>query len=271
MEVTGRAFEDMQEQNKRLIDQLKEKDNANFKLMAERIKANQIQRLLQEEKEVLAEQVMTLQQQVTSQVQVVRRLEDKEMHLMNSYHSIEKEAQLRTQMAETLKKKVCKIIIDNSFTRKKKKRESLRGKTDVFAAMSFTGNRKHTNCFRARFAAGKVVSKLWWRQESSAWKGWRAAGGRISSQTQRGTVLFSGSLFIWSWYRYFVFWFMEMNLLIGWNGPLETKTGATKAEQCYRSGWRSFERRNTHVQGKCWCNHTYFVRYFHFLCGIFGY
>ena len=107
MEVTGRAFEDMQEQNKRLIDQLKEKDNANFKLMAERIKANQIQRLLQEEKEVLAEQVMTLQQQVTSQVQVVRRLEDKEMHLMNSYHTIEKEAQLRTQMAETLKKKVC--------------------------------------------------------------------------------------------------------------------------------------------------------------------
>ena len=55
--MTGRAFEDLQEQNKRLIDQLKEKDNANFKLMAERIKANQIQRLLQEEKEVLGEQV----------------------------------------------------------------------------------------------------------------------------------------------------------------------------------------------------------------------
>ncbi|XP_075240569.1 E3 ubiquitin-protein ligase BRE1B-like isoform X2 [Convolutriloba macropyga] len=100
MEVTGRAFEDLQEQNKRLIDQLKEKDNANFKLMAERIKANQIQRLLQEEKEVLGEQ-----QQVTSQVQVVRRLEDKELHLMNSYHAIEKEAHLRTQMSETLKKK----------------------------------------------------------------------------------------------------------------------------------------------------------------------
>ena len=106
MDVTGKAFEDMQEQNKRLIDQLKEKDNANFKLMAERIKANQIQRLLQEEKEVLAEQVLTLQQQVTSQVQVVRRLEDKELHLMNSYHAIEKEAHLRMQMADTLKKKV---------------------------------------------------------------------------------------------------------------------------------------------------------------------
>ena len=35
MEVTGQAFEDMQEQNMRLLQQLKEKDDANFKLMSE--------------------------------------------------------------------------------------------------------------------------------------------------------------------------------------------------------------------------------------------
>lgn len=35
MEVTGQAFEDMQEQNTRLLQQLREKDEANFKLMAE--------------------------------------------------------------------------------------------------------------------------------------------------------------------------------------------------------------------------------------------
>lgn len=35
MEVTGQAFEDMQEQNSRLLQQLKEKDDANFKLMSE--------------------------------------------------------------------------------------------------------------------------------------------------------------------------------------------------------------------------------------------
>jgi hypothetical protein len=35
MEVTGQAFEDMQEQNLRLMQQLKEKDDANFKLMSE--------------------------------------------------------------------------------------------------------------------------------------------------------------------------------------------------------------------------------------------
>jgi E3 ubiquitin-protein ligase BRE1 len=35
MEVTGQAFEEMQEQNTRLLQQLKEKDDANLKLMAE--------------------------------------------------------------------------------------------------------------------------------------------------------------------------------------------------------------------------------------------
>ena len=35
MEVTGQAFEDMQEQNIRLLLQLREKDDANFKLMSE--------------------------------------------------------------------------------------------------------------------------------------------------------------------------------------------------------------------------------------------
>lgn len=35
MESTGQAFEEMQEQNVRLVQQLKEKDDANFKLMSE--------------------------------------------------------------------------------------------------------------------------------------------------------------------------------------------------------------------------------------------
>lgn len=35
MEMTGQAFEDMQEQNARLLEQIKEKDDMNFKLMTE--------------------------------------------------------------------------------------------------------------------------------------------------------------------------------------------------------------------------------------------
>lgn len=65
MDVTGQAFEDMQEQNSRLLQQLREKDDANFKLMSERIKSNQIYKLLKEEKEELADQVLTFKTQVT--------------------------------------------------------------------------------------------------------------------------------------------------------------------------------------------------------------
>lgn len=69
MDVTGQAFEDMQEQNSRLLQQLREKDDANFKLMSERIKSNQIYKLLKEEKEELAEQVLTFKTQVGHHVQ----------------------------------------------------------------------------------------------------------------------------------------------------------------------------------------------------------
>lgn len=65
MEMTGSAFENMQEMNLRLVQQLREKDDANFKLMSERIKSQQIQKLLKEEKESLTEQVISLQAQVS--------------------------------------------------------------------------------------------------------------------------------------------------------------------------------------------------------------
>lgn len=105
MEVTGQAFEDMQEQNLRLIQQLREKDDANFKLMSERIKSNQIHKMLQEEKSTLAEQVATLQAQVESQNQVVRKLEEKERLLQNSLATLEKELSLRQQAAEMHRRK----------------------------------------------------------------------------------------------------------------------------------------------------------------------
>lgn len=69
MDVTGQAFEDMQEQNSRLLQQLREKDDANFKLMSERIKSNQIYKLLKEEKEELADQVLTFKTQVVQHLQ----------------------------------------------------------------------------------------------------------------------------------------------------------------------------------------------------------
>ena len=71
--------------------QLREKDDANFKLMSERIKSNQIHKLLKEEKEELADQVLTLKTQVDAQLQVVRKLEEKEHLLQSNIGTGEKE------------------------------------------------------------------------------------------------------------------------------------------------------------------------------------
>ncbi|XP_018092201.1 E3 ubiquitin-protein ligase BRE1B isoform X2 [Xenopus laevis] len=105
MDVTGQAFEDMQEQNIRLMQQLREKDDANFKLMSERIKSNQIHKLLREEKEELAEQVQGLKTQVDAQLSQVQKLEERERLLHTSMTSIEKEVTLRTQSLELNKRK----------------------------------------------------------------------------------------------------------------------------------------------------------------------
>ncbi|XP_055862166.1 E3 ubiquitin-protein ligase Bre1-like [Biomphalaria glabrata] len=105
LDVTGQAFEDMQEQNTRLLQQLREKDDANFKLMSERIKSNQIQKLLREEKDVLTEQVATLQTQVEAQNLVVRSLEEKERLLQNSLAAVEKEQAITQQAMEMHKRK----------------------------------------------------------------------------------------------------------------------------------------------------------------------
>ncbi|CAH1969517.1 unnamed protein product [Acanthoscelides obtectus] len=105
MEVTGQAFEDMQEQNSRLIQQLREKDDANFKLMSERIKSNQLHKLAREEKDVLKEQVSTLTTQVDAANLVVRKLEEKERILQNTLATVEKELALRQQAMEMHKRK----------------------------------------------------------------------------------------------------------------------------------------------------------------------
>uniref|UniRef100_A0A8C7N8I1 E3 ubiquitin protein ligase n=1 Tax=Oncorhynchus kisutch TaxID=8019 RepID=A0A8C7N8I1_ONCKI len=106
MDVTGQAFEDMQEQNIRLMQQLREKDDANFKLMSERIKSNQIHKLLKEEKEELADQLLTLKTQVDAQLQVVRKLEEKERLLQGTISTAERELALRTQALDMNKRKV---------------------------------------------------------------------------------------------------------------------------------------------------------------------
>lgn len=105
MEVTGEAFDNLQEDYRRLIDQLREKDDANFKLMSERIKSNQIQRAAREERDTLTQQGNTLMTQVEAQNLVVRKLEEKERLLQSNLVAMEKELSLRQTTMEMHKRK----------------------------------------------------------------------------------------------------------------------------------------------------------------------
>jgi len=152
MEVTGQAFEDMQEQNIRLIQQLKEKDDANFKLMSERIKSSQMVKLLREEKDVLSEQVGTLQAQVEAQNQVVRKLEEKERILQNNLATVEKELILRQQGMELHKRKAVesaqtaadlKLHLDKYHSQLKEAQNIVTEKTGSLQQETFKHKRMH--------------------------------------------------------------------------------------------------------------------------------
>merc|ERR1712106_190538 len=150
MEVTGQAFEDMQDQNSRLIQQLREKDDANFKLMSERIKSNQIARLAREEKEMYIQQVATLTTQVEAQNQVVRKLEEKERLLQNNLATVEKELALRQQAMEMHKRKAIesaqsaadlKLHLEKYHSQIKEVQETVAEKTSALEAEAFKTKR----------------------------------------------------------------------------------------------------------------------------------
>uniref|UniRef100_A0A0K2V376 E3 ubiquitin protein ligase n=1 Tax=Lepeophtheirus salmonis TaxID=72036 RepID=A0A0K2V376_LEPSM len=152
MEVTGQAFEDMQEQNSRLIQQLREKDDANFKLMSERIKANQIQRLAREERDMLTQQVNTLTTQVEAQNQVVRKLEEKERLLQNNLVAVEKELVMRQQAMEMHKRKAIesaqsaadlKLHLEKYHSQIKEVQQTVAEKTSALEAEAFKTKRLH--------------------------------------------------------------------------------------------------------------------------------
>ncbi|CAG9783951.1 unnamed protein product [Diatraea saccharalis] len=152
MEVTGQAFEDMQEQNSRLIQQLREKDDANFKLMSERIKANSLHKLLREEKQLLQEQVVTRDQQIESMGGVARRLEEKERLLQATLSAVEKELLLRQQAMEMHKRKAIesaqsaadlKLHLEKYHAQMKEAQQVVAEKTSALEAEAYKTKRLH--------------------------------------------------------------------------------------------------------------------------------
>ncbi|XP_055963738.1 E3 ubiquitin-protein ligase BRE1B-like [Sorex fumeus] len=110
IELTGQAFEEMQEQNGRLKQQLQEKDEANFKLLSERGKINDTYKLLCEEKNELGEQVLSLKSQVHAQLLTMQTLEHNEWILQGCLGNVERELMLCNQALEQTKMKALETM-----------------------------------------------------------------------------------------------------------------------------------------------------------------
>lgn len=105
MESTGEAYEEVQEQNTRLIQQLREKDDTNFQLMGERVKTKQKLDLMSQENQLLAGQVTNLKGRIEAQNKVVKILEEQEKHLHSAMSIAEKENIARDQALQLHKRK----------------------------------------------------------------------------------------------------------------------------------------------------------------------
>jgi len=123
LELVGNAYEELQEQNMRLLQQLKEKDDANFKLMSERIKADELLKLLREEKELLGEHTQALKNQRDSQSLLLKKVEERERHMQGGMTGLEKDIVLKQQAIDLHKKEATKHAL--SFTELKSVHEVL--------------------------------------------------------------------------------------------------------------------------------------------------
>lgn len=166
MDLTGSAYEDMLEANLRLTQQLKEKDEANFKLMSERIKSQQIQKLLKEEKESLTEQILSLQSHIEAQNQVVRKLEEKERLLQNHLSTTEKELAIRQKALEQHKRSAIeaaqsaadlKLHLDKYLTQLKEAQSLVAEKSSVHQQEAFKTKRLNEEliCWRRKYERAK--------------------------------------------------------------------------------------------------------------------
>lgn len=150
MEITGQAFEDMQEQNIRLMQQLREKDDANFKLVSERIKLENVQKILKEEKDACLAQVTTLQEQHESHLMVSKKLEEQIQQLSQKIILLEKELVQLHQACDNYKRHAIdnvqliqelKLSSQKYLCQLKEAQSQIGEKSELVAAQTFTNKR----------------------------------------------------------------------------------------------------------------------------------
>jgi len=128
-ESVGNAYDDMFEQNARLMQQLKEKDDANFKLMAEKINSKQVQANLKKEAETLEELNKVVNLQLNQKEELIKSLEEKEKGFFTQTTHYIKQQQILNQISELNQKKAKECA--QELEDKKRELESCKQKVEV--------------------------------------------------------------------------------------------------------------------------------------------
>jgi E3 ubiquitin-protein ligase BRE1 len=123
IELIAKEFESMQEQNARLVLQLSEKDDANTKLMSERIKSEQQQHLLREEGKTLAAQLKVAGEVAAAQKDLL----------------LKEEAKVRSLEEQLLKANEQLALLNSTIElHKRTARDSAQQMIDLRAKLEFT-------------------------------------------------------------------------------------------------------------------------------------
>lgn len=104
IEAIGKAFEESQEQNTRLIQQLAEKEDSLSRLMAEQLRISQVQSSLQEEKQILSEKLSKLEEKNTSTKELLRKSEAQASTLQDQLRKATDQLRTCNAMNENIKR-----------------------------------------------------------------------------------------------------------------------------------------------------------------------
>lgn len=138
------------EQNIRLMQQLREKDDANFKLVSERIKLENVQKILKEEKDIYVQQVATLQTQLDTQMLVSKKFEEQYQAANQTVALTEKDMAHLHQMCENHKRQSIdhiqhiqdlKLNTQKYLTQLKEVQQQIAEKSESLASQTFANKR----------------------------------------------------------------------------------------------------------------------------------
>lgn len=133
-EITGQAYEDMQEQNHSLLQQLEEKDEAYFKLMSENLKSNAFQKHLTDEKTELQKRLELCNDLVNSASRETKSQNEKVQLLQENLATLEKELELRNTLNDTYKQE--RLDLRQQLSEIKSEKEKILGQLEQYQRTS---------------------------------------------------------------------------------------------------------------------------------------